>query len=217
VSLLEIARLSIQRGWIILLCAAIGAAGMFVYSGRQVPVYRSTYQVILEPARSDFGVSAAMRSMLNSYLVYLNSTAVAAEIVAELGMGTSPQALKGGTSFSAVPDQSMIKIEVNDTDGNSANQVAYMWGQKLVQFRNRLNNESPSNEHILALPQDYPSYVLYRPRTLINTLLGGIGGIIVGALTVFALEFRSTRKIHTRHDLGATPVLATVPAETKSA
>ena len=212
-SLLEYLRVLTMRGWILALCATLCAGAMLAVSQRQTMVYRSTMQVIFEPAAASQGVSAAMNSLLRSYVVRVHTTDVATEIVEELGMGIPADALKGGTEISAIPDQSLIKIEVNDTDGDWANVVAQAWGQKLIDHQNALNNELPATEQIRATMQDSPRYALFRPRTLPNVLLGTIAGVLVGAILVFILERRMTRVIRNRQDITHIPVLVAVPRD----
>lgn len=188
---------------------------MFVYSQRQPPVFRSTMQVIFEPAAANQGTGAAMNSLLRSYVVRVYTEEVAAEIIAELGMGIGPAELKAGTEISAVPDQSLIKIEVNDTDGNWANLVTLAWGQKVIDQRNASNQELPATEQIVATIHDYPHYSQYRPRTITNVLLGAVSGAILGILIVYIVETRANRVIQTHHDLARAIVLASVPRETQ--
>lgn len=213
VSLLEYLRVLIMRGWILALCALLGAGAMFIVSQRQTVVYRSTMQVIFEPASASQGVSAAVNSLLRSYVVRIHTTDVAAEIVGDLRMGIPADALKGGTEISAVPDQSLIKIEVNDTDGEWANIVAQAWGQKLINQQNALNAELPATEQLRATMQDSPRYHLFRPRILPNVLLGTTAGLLAGMILVFILERRLTRVICTRQDLINIPMLAAVPRD----
>jgi capsular polysaccharide biosynthesis protein len=213
VSLLEYLRVLIMRGWILAMCAVLGAGAMFAISQRQTVVYRSTMQVIFEPAAANQGVSAAVNSLLRSYVVRVHTTAVAAEIVNDLGMGIPADALKGGTEISAVPDQSLIKIEVNDTDGDWANVVALAWGQKLIDQQNALNSELPATEQLRATMHDTPRYVLFRPRTLPNVLLGSTAGLLAGMILVFILERRMTRVIRNRQDVMHVPVLVAVPRD----
>lgn len=196
-----------------MLCAALAAGGMYVYSNRQTPVYRSVYQVLIEPATSNQGIAAGQRSLLGAVVVGLHTTEIAAEIIQELRMGISPQALKGGTRIGAIPDQMLIRIEVDDTDGEFANLVAQRWGDKLIQQRNRLNEELNERDRILAIPQDAPRYELYRPRTLINMALGGLVGLLVGAVVVFVLEYRTHRRIISHADIETLPILASIPRD----
>lgn len=211
--LLEYARLLAQRGWLLLLCGLVAAGGMWFISQRQTPVYRSTYQVLIEPQQTSQGLAAGQRSLLGSVVTELHTTTVAAEIIEELGMSISPAALRGGTRIGAIPDQMLIRIEVDDTSGEFANIVAQRWGDKLIQLRNRQNEGLNEAERIIATAQDAPRYVLYRPRTLINMALGGLVGLLVGAVIVFALEYRRHRTITSRYDVDGLPLLAAVPRE----
>lgn len=216
-SLLEYARIGIQRGWIIVLCALMAAGAMVVYSARQTPIYRATQVVLIQPARADLGISQANRNLLNSYVVYLNSSFVAQEIADELGLGVSGAELRGRAEIGAIPDRLTIEIEVNDTDGDRANLVAFTWGQKLVQYRQAINADLPADDHINVIVQDFPTYRLYRPRTLVNVSLGSITGGLVGFALVFALEFRRNRRVHTADDLilsgDDAPLIVSIPPE----
>lgn len=216
-SLLEYLRVLVQRGWIMALCALIAAAGMYFYSNQQPIIYRATQVVLIQPARADASRSLGNRSLVTSYTVYLNSVYVAQEIADSLGLGISGAELKGRAEIGAKPDQLVIEINVNDTDGETANRVAFAWGEKLVQYRQTLNANLPTDEHVYAVLQDFPRYTQYRPRTLVNMALGGMGGLLVGGLLVFVLELRHHRRVVNRDDLAvfaADAVFVTIPSET---
>lgn len=214
-SLLEYLRVLVQRGWIIALFAVAAAAALVVISSRQTPIYRATQVVIVSPRGADLDNSLATRDLLNSYVVYLNSSFVAAEIADALDMDVSGAELKGRAEIGAVPDRLTIEINVNDTDGDSANRVASLWGQKLVEFLQARNQDVPADDHIDAVMQDAPQYVLYRPRTLVNAALGGLAGAVMGGVLVFALEFRRSRVVRHEDDLLALRGLSVtvIPAE----
>lgn len=215
-SLLEYGRILIQRGWIIAICTAIAAGGMYLYSARQTAIFQSTQVLLIQPVSADLGISYANRSLLNSYVVYLNSSFIAQEIAEELEMGISGAELKGRTEIGANPDNLTIEVRVNDTDGEQANRVAFAWGQKLVQLRQAQNENLPNEEHINVIPQDFPTFTQFRPRTFVNMALGGMAGLVFGSLIVFVLEFRQHRIIYFEEDaerlLGSAP-LAVVPGE----
>jgi capsular polysaccharide biosynthesis protein len=218
-SLLEYGRIVIQRGWIIVLTAVLAAAALFAFSARQTPIYRSTQTVIIQPASANQGINQGIRSLLNAYVVYLNSSFIAEQIADSLGMDVSGAELKGRAEIAANPDTMSIEINVNDTDGEMANRVALAWGQQLVDFRNRENQALVPNQQINAALQDLPRYVQYRPRTLVNMALGGLAGILLGGLIVFALEFTRHRVVAYREDLEDLlhiPVLAAIPEDVAS-
>lgn len=212
-SLFEYLRVLLQRGWIIALFAAGAAGAMVFYSSQQTPIYRSTQVILVSPQRADLDNSLANRSLLSSYVVYLNSSFVAEQIAEELEMDVSGAELKGRAEIGAVPDRLTIEINVNDTDGDNANRVAFAWGQKLVQFLQQRNASVPAEDHVTAVPQDFPTYTLYRPRTLVNVMLGGLAGALAGSVLVFILEFRRNRVVRDAHDLlvWGGGLLATIP------
>lgn len=214
-SLLEYGRLLIVRGWIVALCMAILMGGAYLFSARQTRIYRATQVMLVQAGESDANVLQANQRQLNAYVFYLYSTLVADEISHELNLGISGEELKGRAEIAAEPERSIIRIEVNDTDGENANRVAYAWGQKLIQYFNQLNENRTGAERIEALVADFPTYILYRPRLVVNLGLSGVVGLLIGAIIVFILEFRSNRVI--RHpedveDFDAFPVLASIPA-----
>lgn len=218
-SLFEYMRVLVQRGWIMALCAVVAAGAMYLYSSQQTPIYRATQVVIIQPARADASRSLGNRSLLNSYTVYLNSVYVAQEISDALAMGVSGAELKGRAEIGAKPDQLTVEINVNDTDGETANRVAFAWGEKLVQYRQQLNENLPTDEHVYAVLQDFPRYTQYRPRTLVNMVLGGMVGLVLGGLIVFALEMRHHRRVHGLEDMPAfarDAVLVAVPPDSDS-
>lgn len=215
-SLLEYGRLLVVRGWIVALCMAVLMGGAYLYSARQTRIYRSTQLMLVQAGESDANVLQANQRQMNAFVVYLHSGLVADKIADELALGVSGEELKGRAEISAEPERSIIRIEVNDTDGETANRVAYAWGQKLIQYFNQLNENRTGPERIEALVQDFPTYTLYRPRLVVNLGLAGVVGLLIGATLVFIVEFRSNRVI--RHpedveDFDAFPVLASIPAE----
>lgn len=215
-SLLEYLRILIQRGWIILLCGALFAGAMYLYSSQQAVIYQSTQVVLLQPARANQSIGAAHRSLLNSYVVYLNSSFIAQEIADSLDMGISGAELKGRTEIGAIPDRLTIEIKVNDTNGDNANRVAFAWGEKLIQLRQAQNANLPNDDHINAILQDFPTYTQFSPRTFVNMALGGIVGILVGGVIVFILEFRQHRVIRYQDDIETLlgqQTLVSIPAE----
>lgn len=215
-SLLEYGRLLIQRGWIVVLCAAVFMGAAYLYSARQTPIYRSTQNMLVVPDKTDANVDLATRRQLNAYVQYLYSSLVGQEISDSLQLGVSGAELRGRAEISAVPDRSLIIIEVNDLDGEAANRVAYAWGQKLVEYRNRLNENLPEGERVSALPQDNPVFRLYWPRLGVNLGLGGFVGAVLGCLIVFFVELRRNSIVRHREDIEGfndLPVLATIPTE----
>lgn len=215
-SLLEYGRLALQRGWILVLCVALCLGAAYLLSVRQTRIYRATQYMIVQPERVDANVLAANLRQLNAYVTYLHSVPVAERVVEALGLELSGLEMKGRAEIVAEPERSRIRIEVNDTDGESANRVAAAWGQQLILYRQQLNENLPEGERISAVPQDHPTFALYRPRLAVNFGLGALAGALVGSLIVFVLEVRRNRVVRHREDLEALPaltLLAVIPGD----
>jgi len=216
-NLLDYGRIFVRRAWIMLLLAILAAGAAFFLAKRQQPIYRSIQTVLIQPARSDNGLTISSKELLSNYSLYLDSTYTAAKVIDQLQLDMTPSALKGAVTI--VPDQLTlsIKISVDLPDGEMANRVAKAWGQQLVQFRNAENQKVQRADQVNALLQDDPTYSLNRPLPSVNTAAGAVLGIIIGAIIIFILEYLESSVIRRREDLERVmdiAVLATIPEST---
>lgn len=213
-NLLDYGRVLWRRGWIVILLAALAAGSAYFLSTQQQPVYRSTQKVLIQPSRSDFGLTESSRLLLNNLSLYLDSTFTAAKVIDALQLDMRPDALKG--SVTIVPNQLSLSIEigVDLPDGELANRVAKAWGEQLVQFRNVENQKVRREDQVNAILQDNPTYTLLRPRPAINAVAGALLGLLLGGVVVFVLEYLESSVVRRREDLERAldmPVLATIP------
>lgn len=212
-NLIDYVRILVRRGWIMLLLALIVAASAFFVSRMQTPIYRSTQLVLIQPSRSDFGLTEASRLQLNSYAVYLDSELIAQRIIEDLRLDMTPAQLKGNVTIAPDTLRLVVRIDVRSTDGDQANDIARAWGQQLVDYRNQENQTSRREDRVNALLPDLPRYSQQSPRPLLTAVAGGILGLIVGGVIVFALEYLESSVVRRREDLERDDllVLAGVP------
>lgn len=213
-NLIEYVRILARRGWIMLLLAVIAGGSAFIFSTQQTPVYRSTQLVLIEPSRTDFGLTEASRMLLNPQVVYLDSTERAAEIIEDLQLDMTPLQLLGDVTIASDQLNMVIQIDVDSTDGDLANNIARAWGQKLVDHRNERNQLVRREDRVNAVLPDFPRYRQQSPRPFINLAAGGILGLLVGGVLVFVLEYAESGIIRRREDLeinAELPVLAAIP------
>ncbi len=178
-----------RRGWIILLAMVITAASAFIFSELQTPVYRSSVQVSILLARADLGLTQSAKQLLRSYATYIWSERFAQEVINRLGLMRTPADLKGDVKVQADDGLLLIKIEVDDYDGEQANRIANTWAQLLVEWRNDQNARQNKEDRVYAEVIDPATYRLLRPKKSINTAAGAIFGIVIGGVVVFALEW----------------------------
>ncbi len=213
-NLLDYGRIFVRRAWIMVLLAVLAGGAAYFLSKGQQPIYRSIQTVLIQPARTDNGLTISSKDMLSQYSLYLDSTYIAAKVIDQLQLDMTPSALKGAADI--VPDQLTlsIKISVDLPDGEMANRVAKAWGEQLVQFRNAENQKVQRSDQVNALLQDDPVYELNRPRPTINAAAGAILGVIIGAIIIFVLEYLESSVVRRREDLERMleiPVLAIIP------
>ena len=177
-----------KRGWIILLLAALTAAAAFGFSQLQTVEYKSLIQVSVTPERIDNGTLLATKAILRGFRAYIDSENFAAQVIQRLGLDMLPKTLKEKVTIGTVDEDYLIQIEVVDTDGNQANDIARTWAQAFVDWRNQQNTTQLKQDRVDANIVQEPSYSKFKPQTTLNTAAGGIIGLMLGAVIVFFLE-----------------------------
>jgi capsular polysaccharide biosynthesis protein len=213
-NLMDYARILIRRGWIMVLLAIILAAGAYLFSREQQPVYRGTQLVLIQPSRSDFGLTEASRLLLNPLVVLLNSEEIAAQIINDLQLDYTPGFLKSRVTIAADQLRLTIQIDADLENQADAGRVARAWGEYLQAYRNDRNQTARREDRVDAILPDQPSVSQISPKPTITGIAGGILGLLLGGVIVFVLETIESSVIRRREDLERTlevPVLATIP------
>jgi len=204
-----------RRGWILLLMALLTAAAAFVFSKLQTPIYQSTIYLLVQPARTDFGLTQSAKTLLRSYVAWLDTDRVAADVIEALQLDTTPQTLRGNVTIASDDSRFVIQIDVKNENGDLANNISQKWAELFIQWRNDENQTQRKEDYVDAIILDAPRYALDRPKTSINTLAGGILGILLGGVIVFVLEYLESAVIRSATDIERQfnlPVLGAIPA-----
>ncbi|MDA0698267.1 MAG: Wzz/FepE/Etk N-terminal domain-containing protein [Chloroflexi bacterium] len=215
----EYFRILRRRGWIIVLLACLTAASALVFSTVQNPVYRATVNVLVQPARTDFGLAQSAKLLLDSYVAFLDTDNSAAAIIQDLQLDMLPETLRADVSIAAEAQRFLITIQVDNENGDAANDIARKWAELLVQWRNDENQKQRREDRVTALLLDAPRYVLDHPRRGLNTAAGGVLGILLGGLLIFFLEYWDAGILRTRADVERQlnlAVLGAIPAVSSS-
>src|SRR5689334_25374706 len=123
-NLLDYGRVFVRRGWIMILLAVLAAGAAYFVSKGQQPIYRSVQTVLIQPARSDNGLTISSKDLLSQYSLYLDSTYQAAKVIDQLQLDMTPGALKNAADFQTDQNTLSIKISIDLPDGEMANRVA---------------------------------------------------------------------------------------------
>jgi capsular polysaccharide biosynthesis protein len=209
-------RILIRRGWIIVLAVVITAGAAFGLSKTQTPVYRASQRVLMQPARNDYGLTETLRILLRSWVVYLNTDEQAQNVIDRLQLDMTPGALRSHMTIDSDPTQLIVQIDMDMEDGPLAARIATEMGRMLVEYRTEDNRDLRREDRIDALLIDTATYGLYKPKTRINTMAGGILGLLLGGALVFGLEYLESNIVRSKEDVEhflELPVLAAIPAD----
>lgn len=210
-------RILLRRGWIMALLAVLTAASAFVFSQimeRRAPVYESTIQILIQPARTDFGQAQAAKTLMNSYVAWMDSNYRAQTVIDRLQLDMTPEQLRSDIAFAADDLRMVIRLDVEHRNGDVANDIAREWANLFIEWRNEENQQNRREDRIDAQILDDPRYTLASPNTTINTAAGAILGFLIGLAVVFVLEFIESGVIRSPEDVERyldLPMLGAIP------
>jgi capsular polysaccharide biosynthesis protein len=206
-----------KRGWIALVVALVAAASAFGFSRLQTPVYSASVKLSVNPARADWGLSNVAKDLLRNYAENIRTHKMAQEVIdrAQLDMDTGT--LLGKVFVSPAADTFTLQIEARDTDPQVAMAIAQTTADVFVEDRDAWNQAQDKQNRIEVSVLDSVynlGYHQFSPNTKINTIAGGLFGLLVGLLVVFVLEWLEQDVIRSAGDveraIGVT-VLGSIP------
>ncbi len=190
-----------KRWWIFVVAVALTAGSAYAFSKLQPPRYEATAEVIIEPARPDWGLAQSAKMLLRTYMTVIDSNYKAQEVIDELQLPMTPEQLRGKAHFAAEDDRMVIKIEVEDYDGEQANRIARTWAQLLIEWRDSQNQRQRKEDRVYASLRDEPRYAQSWPKTKVVTAAGGIFGLVIAGVVIFFLEWLEAGVVRTPQDL----------------
>ncbi|HSD82232.1 MAG TPA: Wzz/FepE/Etk N-terminal domain-containing protein [Anaerolineae bacterium] len=209
-----------KRGWIIILLAALTAAAAWGFSKLQTVEYKSSISVFVSPDRIDNGTLLATKQILRGFRAFIDSEDFAALVIQRLGLDMKPDKLKPKVTIATKDEDYLLQIDVVDTDGNQANDIARTWATAFVEWRQQENTKQRKEDRVSAYIVQQPKYGQFRPQTTLNLVAGAIIGLLLGLLIVFFLESIESNILRSSDDveraLGAT-VIGAIPTSTTEA
>jgi capsular polysaccharide biosynthesis protein len=207
-----------KRGWILLVVAAIAAASAFAFSKMQTPIYSASVKLSVVPARAtDWGSSNSLKDLLRNYAESIRTHTMAGVVIdrAQLDMDTTTLLDK----LFVNPDSSTftLELEARDRDPKVAMDIVDTMAKVFIQDRDQWNQQQDKRDRIDVRMLDSVynlGYQQYSPQTRINTLAGGLFGLLVGAIVIFFLEWLEMDTLRTAGDVEraiGVAVLGTIP------
>lgn len=211
--------------WLVLACMIAMATIAFGWSLTQPKVYAADSSAMLRAVTGDAGNIGSVsvgeslaRNRVKTYVTMATSRPVAEQVIADLGLNTTPEVLVRQVSVSVPVDTTVLKITATDGDPRVAQQLADTWVDALRDQAaifetgdadgEPLINVVPVNSAIL------PSTPI-SPNIKRNVALGGLLGALAGT-GLALLRHRSDRRIRSVETVERTfnlSVIGTVPTE----
>jgi capsular polysaccharide biosynthesis protein len=202
-----------QRGWLIILLAILTAAAAFGFSRMQTPVYEASARLLIT-SRPDFGQAQAVRIRLRDMAAWLNSSLRAQDVINQLQLDMNPQDLLADVTVAAATSESIIQINVVNSDPSLAQDIARVWAEQLIVLRRDENALLRAEYRIEAELIDHPTVGLESPQTTINTAAGAVFGALLGIVTIFILEWLESGILRRPEDVERyleIPVIGRIP------
>lgn len=204
-----------QRGWMIILLALLTAAAAFGFSRMQTPVYEASARLLIT-SRPDFGQAQAVRIRLRDMAAWLNSSLRAQDVIDQLKLDMQPLTLLGDVTVAAATSESIIEINVENTDPDLARDIARVWAEQLIELRRVENADLRAEDRIEAELIDNPAVALESPQTRINTAAGAVFGALLGIVVVFIIEWLESGILRRAEDVERhldIPVIGQIPQQ----
>jgi capsular polysaccharide biosynthesis protein len=190
-----------RRWWIIVLAVLLTATSAYVFSKLQYPRYESKAEIVIEPARPDWGLAQAAKMTLRTYMTVADSDRWAQKVIDRLQLNRTPEQLRSKARFAAEDDRMVITVEVEDYDGDQANDIARTWAQLFIEWRDSQNQLQRKEDRVYASLRDEPRYSQSWPKTKVITAAGGIFGLVIAGVIVFFLEWVEAGVVRSPQDV----------------
>jgi tyrosine-protein kinase len=117
-----------KRLWLLLLLALIGTGAAIGYSVQQVPQYRTTTTLFLNPAASSpllpYQSTKTVQSVANTYIEFMRTRSFAGLVAQQSGLDIAPPQVIAALTTQYVPDTQFFRITAADTDPQQAQTIA---------------------------------------------------------------------------------------------
>src|SRR5699024_2768919 len=136
--------------------------------------------------------------LINTYNVIITSSAILNEVIAELELSYSPEALMNNIQVSSEQDSQVVTVTVKDPDPELATEIAnttvHVFQDKVPDLMN-VDNVNILSE---AVTKAEPKPV--EPKPMLNIAIAIVLGAMLGVGLAFLLEYLDT-KLRTEEDI----------------
>jgi capsular polysaccharide biosynthesis protein len=212
-----------KRGWIIIFVAIIAAGTAYAVSKMQTPIYSASVKLSVVPARAtDWGSSNSLKDLLRNYAENIRTHTVAADVIDREQLDMDTTTLLGKLFVNPDSSTFTLQLEARDRDPKVAMDIVNRMAIVFTEDRDQWNQKQDKRDRIEVRMLDSVynlGYQQYSPQTSINTLAGGLFGVLMGLLVIFFLEWLEMDIIRTPADIErtiGTTVLGAIPVRLSS-
>ena len=213
----EYFRILWKRGWIIILLAAITTVSAYGFSKIQMPEYKGSITLQFRPARADWGLQNAAKGLLPSYREFITNDTTATKVIDRLHLDMSKDSLLAKVTTSADEATFGIQIDARDHYTKTASDIARTFAEVFKEEQDAWNQRQDKRDQVHVYMWNEARVSLFKPRTKINTLAGGIFGLMLGVVIAFFLEWLESDIVRTAEDVErhvGVAVLGSIPTIT---
>ena len=215
IDLKEIFQVLLSRLWFVIFLGVIAGLGTLVYSKYVIdPIYSSTTKVyVLNRQNTDANITytdlQTGSQLTKDYVELVKSRTVLSQVVEDLDLDISTEALAGMITVSTAEDTRIITITVNSTDVYEAQKIADHLREVASAHIQQVMNLEAVNVVEEANVQTQP----YSPNIKRNTILGCAAGLFI-AVAIVLIMYLMDDSIRTPDDVERylnVGVLASIP------
>ncbi|MGY1635505.1 polysaccharide biosynthesis tyrosine autokinase [Geodermatophilus sp. SYSU D00742] len=205
--------------WLPILTTFLGGLSGYAFSAASTPLYTSNMQLFVSTTEARTATDFVQGSQFSqervaSYAQLLMGEELASRVSANLGLDMEPAVLAGKITATPVPSTVLIDVEVRDTSGSRARDIAGQLGSDFIEMVRVLETTPGASAPVRVTVVEGPSFHTAPsfPNTRRNTALGLALGLPLGLGLVVARTRldRSVRDPETVGDLARAPVIGMI-------
>ncbi|MBA3943097.1 MAG: lipopolysaccharide biosynthesis protein [Herpetosiphonaceae bacterium] len=178
-----------KRWWLIGLVGLSAALVALGISRLQRPTYRAQASYIISINRVDSGGYSFIANALNLFIRQVHNPDKFEQISQDLRLDVPAETLLANVRMQPQPIESTITIEADSPNTTDPPRIINAIGDALVAKVAEKNRLSDGQDRY-QIDRESPTPVFKaKPQTKINTLAGGVLGLILGTLLAFVLEY----------------------------
>jgi capsular polysaccharide biosynthesis protein len=204
-----------KRGWIIILTACITAVSALGFSLVQTPKYKATAKLSVNPARADWGLANYAKTVFRNYTINMTTHKTAQKVIDRAQLDMSTDDLLSKVTVSSDESNFTLQVDAKDYDPVVAIRIAQTLAEVFIEDQTEWNQKQDRQDQIeVSLLDNVRDAPKFSPKIKINTLAGGIFGVLLGGVIVLFLEWLESDILRTPGDVERfidLTVLGTIP------